>query len=72
MDLEGIMLSKISQTKLNTVLFHLYVGSKNKTNGQTKQNKNPDTENKEVFATEVEGGGWVKWVKVIKGINLQL
>ena len=31
-----------------------------------KQNKLINTENKEVFATGVEGGGWVKWVKVIK------
>ena len=30
MDLEGIMLSEISQTKTNTVLSHLYVESKNK------------------------------------------
>ena len=28
MDLEGIMLSKISQRKTNTVWFHLYVQSK--------------------------------------------
>ena len=32
MDLEGIMLSEISQRKTNTVRFHLYVESK-------KQNK---------------------------------
>ena len=31
-----------------------------------KQNKLINTENKEVFATGVEGGGWMKWVKVIK------
>ena len=32
MDLEGIMLSEISQTKTNTIWFHIYVESK-------KQNK---------------------------------
>lgn len=49
MDLDGIVLSKISQRKTNTVLFYLYVGSKNKqTNEQTQQNRIrvTDTENR--------------------------
>ena len=51
MDLDDIMLSEISQR--NAGWFHLYVGSKNKTNEQTKQNRNRllDTENKLVVAT---------------------
>ena len=32
MDLQGIMLREISQTKTNTVRYHLYVELKNKTN----------------------------------------
>lgn len=32
MDLEHILLSELSQRKANNVGFHLYVGSKNKTN----------------------------------------
>ena len=32
MDLEGIILSEIYWTETNTVCFHLYVESKNKTN----------------------------------------
>ena len=59
-DLEGIMLSKINQTKTNidTVLFHLYVESK-KQNKQAKQNINKliGTENKLVVAREEGGGG---------------
>ena len=30
MDLEGIMLNEVSQTKINTVWFHLYVDLKKK------------------------------------------
>ena len=50
-DLEGIMLSEISQRKTNTVLSYLYVDSK-KQNEQTKQNENRliDTDNKLVPA----------------------
>ena len=39
MDLEGIMLSEISQRKTNTIWFHSYVESK-KQNKTNKQNKN--------------------------------
>ena len=51
MDLEGIMLSEISQRKTNTVLSYLYVDSK-KQNEQTKQNENRliDIDNKLVPA----------------------
>ena len=54
MDLDGIVLSKISQRKTNTVLFYLYVGSKNKqTNEQTQQNRIrvTDTENRPVVVS---------------------
>ena len=56
MDLEGIMLSEISQRKTNTVLSYLYVDSK-KQNEQTKQNENRllDIENRLVLS---EGWGW--------------
>ena len=37
MDLEGIMLSEISQTKTNTVCYHLYDEIKNKRMYITKQ-----------------------------------
>ena len=42
MNFEGIMLSEISQKKINTVWFHLYVESQkqNKQTNKTKQNKN--------------------------------
>ena len=36
MDLEGIMLSEISQTKTNTVWYHLYVESKKETSEYNK------------------------------------
>ena len=52
MDLEGIMLSEISQRKTNTVWSHLYVESKKKQNEQAKQNENRliDADNKLVPA----------------------
>ena len=49
MDLEGIMLSEISQTKTNTVWFHLYVESK-KQNKWTNITKHK--QNKQVVARE--------------------
>ena len=51
MELEGSMLSEISQRKTNTVWSHLYVESK-KQNEQTKQNENRliDTDKKLVPA----------------------
>ena len=59
MDLEGIMLSEISQTKTNTVWFHSYLDFK-KQNKWTnkKRDKNPDldTEDKLVVARR-EGDG---------------
>ena len=50
MDLEGIMLSEISQRKTNTIQFHLCVEPKE----QTKQNWNrfTDTENEQMVAGE--------------------
>ena len=44
-NLEGIMLSEISQTKTNTVWYHLYVESK-------KENKLVNTKQKE---TQIQG-----------------
>ena len=56
MDLEGIMLGKISQKKTN-IVFHLHVELK-KTSEQTQQNRNraTGTENKMVTRREEEGG----------------
>ena len=49
MDLEGLMLSKISETKTNTVLSHFHVESKEKQ--KTKQQATLiDTENRLVVA----------------------
>ena len=52
MELEGSMLSEISQRKTNTVWSHLYVESKKKQNEQAKQNENRliDADNKLVPA----------------------
>ena len=67
MDLEGIMLSEISQRKANTVGFHLYVESKiqNKEKNIRKQNRLVDTENKQVV-TRGERSWGMKGVKEIK------
>ena len=56
-NMEGIMQSKISQRKINTVWFHLYVETK-KTNEQALQNKRVrDTDNKQVVARGGKGEG---------------
>ena len=44
MDLEGIMLSEISQRKINTVHFHLYVESKKQMNRYDKTEADLQTE----------------------------
>ena len=61
MDLDGIMLSEISQRKISTIRFHLYVESK-KQSKQTKQSRNRliDTENKLVSTRGEGNGGWAK------------
>ena len=62
MDLEGIMLSEISQTEKDTVWYHLYVESKkyNKLVNTTKKRRLTDTENKlMVTSGKREGGGAV-------------
>ena len=41
MDLEGIMLSEISQRQTNTVCYHFNVESKNKTKNETKWEQTP-------------------------------
>ena len=50
MDLEGIRLSEISQTKTNTVCYHLYVESKT-----NKQNKKPK------LIEQIDGCHWQPW-----------
>ena len=60
MDLEGIMLSEISQTEKKTPHDFTYMWNlENKTNEHTKQNRNRliDTENKLVVARG-DGGWW--------------
>ena len=59
MNLQGIMLNKISQAKTNAIRCHLYVESKNKT-----EKLNIDTENRLVVARG--GRGWVKCMKMVK------
>ena len=56
MDLEGIMQSEISQTKTNTIRFHLHVKFKK----QNKQigNRLKDSESKCVVARWQGGWGW--------------
>ena len=55
MDLEGIMLSEITQRKTNTVWSHLYVESeknkKQKTPNQTQKKRS------DLWLPEAEGGG---------------
>ena len=64
MDLQGIMLSEISQRKSNTEHFHLYVGPKKQTKKYNKTEKNrnrlTDTENKLVAARREECAGMGK------------
>ena len=54
MDLEGIMISQISQGKTNTVCFHLNVKSKNKRTNITKWKQ---TQNKLLVVAGGEEGG---------------
>ena len=56
MDLEGITLSELSQKKVNTVWYHLYMESKkyNKLVNITKRSRLTDIENKLVVTS---GGG---------------
>ena len=59
MDLEGLMLSEISQRKTNTVWYHLYVESKkyNKLVNITKRSRPTDIENKLVVTSGWGGVG---------------
>ena len=57
MDLEGIILSEISQTKTNTRLFHLYVESKKQKMNKQNRNRLIDTENKLVVSRGERGWG---------------
>ena len=54
MDLEGTILSKISQRKINTICFHLYVESKRQYK-QTIRKRPIDTENADGGQ---KGGDW--------------
>ena len=71
MDLQGIMLSEVSQRNTNNIWFHSYVECKKK-NQQTKQTK------LEIQRTNwqlPEGGGWAderNRCKSFKCINFQL
>lgn len=63
MDLDGVMLSEISQREANTLWFHLYVQSK----------QQMDTDNGLVTARGKEGwggGGGAKWVTGVKRYRL--
>ena len=63
MNLDGIILSEISQTEKNKYcMISFYVESKN----QKKKQKLTDTENRLVVTRVEEGWGWAKWVK---GVN---
>ena len=59
MDLEIITLRKLSQTKTNTIRYHLYMKSKHDANGHIYNNRNKliDTENRLVVARE---WGWCR------------
>ena len=58
MDLENIMLREVSQTKINTVWFYLYVESKKeyKLKDMQKRNRLADVENELVFHGEAGEG----------------
>lgn len=64
MDLEGIILSKISQRKINTIFFHLYVGSKRQ-HKQTTRRRPIDTEK----ADGGQRGGVGSLGKKLKGLR---
>ena len=55
-DLEGIMLSKTSQTKTNTVWYHLYVKSK-KLQQISEYNKKKQTPDVKTPVVVSDGGG---------------
>ena len=63
MDLEGIMLSEISQRRTNIVLPHMCV--------ESEKSKLMHTENTLVLP-KVGCGEWENWMKGFKSINLQL
>ena len=55
MDLEGIMLSEISQMENDTVCFHLYTESEKQMKEYTRTETDSDTEN-ELVATNGQRG----------------
>ena len=64
MELEGIMLSEISQINTNIVWYHLYMESKKKKRNSYKQRKTGDCQR-----GEWSMGDWVRWSK---SANFQL
>ena len=66
MDLEGIMLSEISQTeKDKCFMISLTCGILKKQQKMSLQNQRRDW-----WSSELGGEGWVKWVKVVKSYKL--
>ena len=63
MDLENIVISEISQTKADTVWYHLYVESKiwHKWNYLWNRNRLTDIENRLVVAKGEMGRGGIEW-----------
>ena len=63
MDLENIILSEVSQTKTNTICYHLYVESKirHKWTYLWNRNRPTDIENRLVVAKGEGAGGQMKW-----------
>ena len=71
MDLKGVMLSEISQTKTNIIWFHLYIDSKEQKNKQNR-NKLVDTEKRQIVARREVLRGWVKKVRGLGWTNWYL
>ena len=66
-DLEGVMLSEISQRKTNTIWFHLNVESKI----QNKQTRQKQTHRyRERTDGHQTGENWRRWVKKVKGLKM--
>ena len=64
MDLEGIILSEVSQTKTNNIWFHLYGKSKKpKQLNKQSQTRLLETESKGTVVRGEGGGGCAKKVK---------
>lgn len=77
MDFEGILLSEISQRRINTVRCHLYVKSKGKTELRDTNNRlvvmDVETWGQGVMGEKSEGGKRYKLqvIKQVRGCNAQ-